>query len=185
MSSYTIAIIGRPNVGKSTLFNRLVGQKLALVDDTPGVTRDRREGAARLGDLEFTIIDTAGLDEGAIVRRQTHARIDDEEQRVGECNRRFGLLLHTCGERALGALVEAGGVDDGEVEITKARGPLAAVAGDAGRVIDKRQFLPDQSVEQRGLADIGAADNGNRIRRLGAIRAPVMDVLSMCAYARG
>ena len=63
--SYTIAIIGRPNVGKSTLFNRLVGQKLALVDDTPGVTRDRREGAAKLGDLEFTIIDTAGLDEGA------------------------------------------------------------------------------------------------------------------------
>ena len=63
--SFTIAIIGRPNVGKSTLFNRLVGQKLALVDDMPGVTRDRREGQARLGDLEFTIIDTAGLDEGA------------------------------------------------------------------------------------------------------------------------
>src|SRR3954465_11861751 len=62
---FTIAIIGRPNVGKSTLFNRLVGQKLALVDDTPGVTRDRREGQGRLGDLEFTIIDTAGLDEGA------------------------------------------------------------------------------------------------------------------------
>src|SRR6201992_2017934 len=63
--AFTIAIIGRPNVGKSTLFNRLVGQKLALVDDDPGVTRDRREGAGRLGDLEFTIIDTAGLDEGA------------------------------------------------------------------------------------------------------------------------
>jgi GTP-binding protein len=63
--TFTIAIIGRPNVGKSTLFNRLVGQKLALVDDLPGVTRDRREGEARLGDLEFTIIDTAGLDEGA------------------------------------------------------------------------------------------------------------------------
>ena len=62
---FTIAIIGRPNVGKSTLFNRLVGQKLALVDDTPGVTRDRREGSGKLGDLEFTIIDTAGLDEGA------------------------------------------------------------------------------------------------------------------------
>jgi GTP-binding protein len=62
---FTIAIIGRPNVGKSTLFNRLVGQKLALVDDEPGVTRDRREGEARLGDLEFTIIDTAGLDDGA------------------------------------------------------------------------------------------------------------------------
>src|ERR1700747_2957003 len=63
--SFNIAIIGRPNVGKSTLFNRLVGQKLALVDDQPGVTRDRREGAARLGDLQFTVIDTAGLDEGA------------------------------------------------------------------------------------------------------------------------
>jgi GTP-binding protein len=62
---FTIAIIGRPNVGKSTLFNRLVGQKLALVDDEPGVTRDRREGDGRLGDLEFTLIDTAGLDEGA------------------------------------------------------------------------------------------------------------------------
>jgi len=62
---FTIAIIGRPNVGKSTLFNRLVGQKLALVDDEPGVTRDRREGEAKLGDLAFTVIDTAGLDEGA------------------------------------------------------------------------------------------------------------------------
>jgi len=61
----TIAIIGRPNVGKSTLFNRLVGKRLALVDDQPGVTRDRREGAAHLGDLTFRVIDTAGLAEGA------------------------------------------------------------------------------------------------------------------------
>src|ERR1700752_1523737 len=63
--AFTIAIIGRPNVGKSTLFNRLVGQKLALVDGDPCVKPERREGEARFGDLEFTIIDTAGLDEGA------------------------------------------------------------------------------------------------------------------------
>jgi GTP-binding protein len=63
--SFTVAIVGRPNVGKSTLFNRLVGRRLALVDDRPGVTRDRREGRAQLGDLSFTAIDTAGLDEAA------------------------------------------------------------------------------------------------------------------------
>src|SRR5271169_857857 len=61
--SFTIAILGRPNVGKSTLFNRLAGKRLALVDDTPGVTRDRREAEGALGDLRFRIIDTAGLDE--------------------------------------------------------------------------------------------------------------------------
>jgi GTP-binding protein len=76
--SFTIAIIGRPNVGKSTLFNRLVGQKLALVDDEPGVTRDRREGEARLGDLEFTVIDTAGLDEG--VKGSLTARMQEQTE---------------------------------------------------------------------------------------------------------
>jgi len=61
--SFTMAIVGRPNVGKSTLFNRLVRQKLALVDDTPGVTRDLREGDAKLHDMRFTVIDTAGLED--------------------------------------------------------------------------------------------------------------------------
>ena len=70
-----IVILGRPNVGKSTLFNRLVGKKLALVDDQPGVTRDRREGRAQLFDLEFTVIDTAGLEEaeaGSLSDRMRH-----------------------------------------------------------------------------------------------------------------
>ena len=63
--SFTLAIVGRPNVGKSTLFNRLVGRRLALVHDQPGVTRDLREGEARLGDLTFTVVDTAGLEEAS------------------------------------------------------------------------------------------------------------------------
>jgi len=77
--SYTVAIVGRPNVGKSTLFNRLAGRRLALVDDTPGLTRDRRESEGRLGKLEFRLVDTAGLDEerpkglAARMRAQTEA----------------------------------------------------------------------------------------------------------------
>jgi GTPase len=78
---FLLALVGRPNVGKSTLFNRLVGKKLALVDDQPGVTRDRREGDAKLADLNFTVIDTAGLEEAAQgsltarMREQTEAAI--------------------------------------------------------------------------------------------------------------
>ena len=95
---FTIAIIGRPNVGKSTLFNRLVGQKLALVDDAPGVTRDRREGEARLGDLRFTVIDTAGLDEGAKgsltarMQEQTEAAIGLADALMFVIDARAGLM---------------------------------------------------------------------------------------------
>jgi GTP-binding protein len=95
--SFTIAIIGRPNVGKSTLFNRLVGQKLALVDDLPGVTRDRREGEGKLYDLAFTIIDTAGLDEGAKgsltarMQEQTEAAIAQADALMFVIDARMGL----------------------------------------------------------------------------------------------
>lgn len=82
---FTVAIIGRPNVGKSTLFNRLVGRRVALVHDTPGVTRDRREGEAQLFGLHFRVVDTAGLEEAfdesvaARMRAQTEAALADSD----------------------------------------------------------------------------------------------------------
>ncbi|RDJ11439.1 ribosome biogenesis GTPase Der [Rhizobium grahamii] len=95
--SFTVAIVGRPNVGKSTLFNRLVGKKLALVDDTPGVTRDRRPGDARLMGLHFTIIDTAGLEKAEAeslqgrMRAQTEAAIDEADISLFVVDAKFGL----------------------------------------------------------------------------------------------
>jgi GTPase len=82
-----LAIVGRPNVGKSTLFNRLVGRKLALVDDTPGVTRDWREGEAQLGDIKLDVIDTAGLDE---------AKGDDTPARIQELTARAMAEAEVC-----------------------------------------------------------------------------------------
>lgn len=76
--SFKVAIIGRPNVGKSTLFNRLAGRKLALVDDTPGVTRDRRVHAAKLYDLHFDVIDTAGFEDAAAATLQGRMRAQTE-----------------------------------------------------------------------------------------------------------
>jgi GTP-binding protein len=83
--TFTLAIVGRPNVGKSTLFNRLVGKSHAIVDDTPGVTRDRREAEGRLGDLRFKIIDTAGLEDAddesleARMQIQTEAALQEAD----------------------------------------------------------------------------------------------------------
>ena len=93
----TVAIVGRPNVGKSTLFNRLVGKKLALVDDRPGVTRDRREGDAKLVGLEFRVIDTAGYEDEdphtlpGRMRQQTEAAVRDADVALFLIDGREGL----------------------------------------------------------------------------------------------
>src|SRR5438270_3779507 len=93
----TVAIIGRPNVGKSTLFNRLVGRRLALVDDRPGVTRDRREGDAKLLGLEFRVIDTAGFEDEdpaslpGRMRQQTEAAVRDADAALFLIDAREGV----------------------------------------------------------------------------------------------
>ncbi len=95
--TFTLAIVGRPNVGKSTLFNRLVGKRLALVDDQPGVTRDLREGEARLGDLRFTVLDTAGLEDAtddslpARMRRLTERAVAEADACLFVIDARVGV----------------------------------------------------------------------------------------------
>lgn len=109
---FKLAIVGRPNVGKSTLFNRLVGKKLALVDDRPGVTRDRREGLGRLAELTFTLVDTAGLEEADAdslagrMRRQTQQAIADADIILFMIDARAGL---TPADEAFARLVRTSG----------------------------------------------------------------------------
>ena len=113
---FTVAIVGRPNVGKSTLFNRLTGRRLALVDDTPGLTRDRREGRAKLGTLRFRVFDTAGFEDAegrsleARMRRQTEAAakeadlvllVIDAREGVSSLDREFARVLRRIGCRVL------------------------------------------------------------------------------------
>jgi ribosome-associated GTPase EngA len=96
--SFTVAIVGRANVGKSTLFNKLVGRRLALVHDTPGVTRDRREAPGSLGPLSFTVIDTAGIESGdkeslqARMAEQTMAGVEDADVCLFMFDAREGVI---------------------------------------------------------------------------------------------
>lgn len=175
------AIVGRPNVGKSTLFNRLVGKRLALVDDQPGVTRDRREGDARLGGLFFVAIDTPGLEEApedaleGRMRRQAERAIEDAtaclfliDARAGvtPLDKSFGSLLRASGKpvillanKAEGAAGEAGALDAWSLGLG---GPIAISAehgegmGELREALEK--FFPPTDEEEGATTDPSEED---------------------------
>jgi GTP-binding protein len=191
--SFTVAIVGRPNVGKSTLFNRLVGKRLALVDDLPGVTRDRREGRARLGDLAFTAIDTAGLAEAAPesltgrMQEQTEAAIStadavlfliDARAGTTPADRAFADLVRKSGKPVIliankseGSAGEAGVLEAYELGLGE---PIAISAehgeGLADLYAGLRAALPDVTAP---AAEVERRDAGSDIEQNTAERRPI------------
>jgi GTP-binding protein len=154
--SFTVAIIGRPNVGKSTLFNRLAGRRLALVDDTPGVTRDRREATARLGHLTFTIIDTAGLEDSPSeslsgrMRAQTEAAVAAADAVFFVIDARAGVVPD---DRAFVNLLRRAGKPTVLVA-NKSEGRAGAARALEGYDLGLGQPVPVSAEHAEGLADL-------------------------------
>jgi GTP-binding protein len=157
--SFTVAIVGRPNVGKSTLFNRLVGKRSALVDDRPGVTRDRREGRGQLGDLAFRVIDTAGLDQASPqsltgrMQEQTDAAIAAADAVLFLIDARAGI---TPADRAFANLVRRSG-KPAIVIANKSEGKGAQVGALEAYELGLGEPVSISAEHGEGLADVYAS----------------------------
>src|SRR5262245_36147275 len=157
------SICGRPNVGKSTLFNRLAGRKLAIVDDRPGVTRDRRFGTGRLGDLELELIDTAGFEDvtdeslEARMRAQTELAVAEADLALFVIDSREGV---TPGDEIFAEVLRRA-----DKPIVLAANKAEGFRGDAG-VLDAWSLgfgepIPISAEHGEGMADLYAAVASN------------------------
>lgn len=174
----TVAIVGRPNVGKSTLFNRLVGKRIALVDDTPGVTRDRREAEGRIADLRFRVLDTAGYEDvtdGSLedrMRQQTEAAIAEADvilfmydaragvvpldQRFAQVLRKAGKKVHLIANKAEGREAEPGLTEGFKLGF----GEPIALSAEHGLGLSDLHAIVGEAIEvaEGGGAEIDEAD---------------------------